>query len=71
MQQPPPKGGSMNVDVEVDKLQELADKLRSPYDRFNPSNKLECKEAFEELTKLLEDKPNRDFWIGSCDGLAM
>jgi hypothetical protein len=52
-------------------LRELATKLKDPYASFSADNKTACKEAFEQLTSLLQDKPNRDFWIGSCGGLEM
>lgn len=52
-------------------LIELAGRLADPYAKFHPNNKSECKEHFEALTRLLEDKPNRDFWIADCNGLAL
>ena len=55
-------------------LRELADKLSDPYAKFSNANqttKQDCKEHFEALTRLLEDKPNRDFWINTCNGLAL
>jgi hypothetical protein len=50
-------------------LREIANKLKDPYASFSADRKSECREVFEQLTALLQDKPNRDFWIGSCGGL--
>eukprot|EP01052_Picozoa_sp_SAG31_P023602 SAG31_NODE_1956_length_6817_cov_10.363501_6_plen_71_part_00 len=62
--------------VAVEAMRDLSVRLADPYKHFGDREgtvgaKQECKEHFEALTKLLEEKPNRDYWVNKFNGLAL
>ena len=48
-----------------------AEKLRDPYNAFNPQTKEECKQVFQDLTDLLQEPENRDKWINDHGGFSI
>ena len=48
-----------------------AEKLRDPYNAFNPQTKEECKQVFQDLTDLLQDVENRDKWVKDHGGFSI
>ena len=46
-----------------------AEKLRDPYNAFNPQTKEDCKAIFQDLTDALQDPEGRDAWVKQHRGL--
>ena len=49
----------------------LADKLRSPYESFQPTQLDDAKRAFESLSSLLQEPENRRKWVSQHRGLEI